>query len=86
MLEDGGDGQTGPVNKQRLAVEVVYDEKDNIISTGRYILKRSHRPGDTFIRDWKEYRVLESGITECKLGTMLVSKAEKVTITYEGKQ
>lgn len=67
----------------KAVAEIVIDESGEVISVERYILSRSHRKGDTFIRDYKEYFVLDSSITFGKHGGALVEHVVRL-IAYKG--
>ena len=55
-----------------VAVELRLDKDGNVLHIGRYIFKRIHGVGETFIEDRKEYRVIKSDLTCSEMGNILV--------------
>jgi hypothetical protein len=59
-------------DKIKAAAEIAVDESGEVLWVERYILRRTHGPGETFIRDYKEYRVVATVVTYGKHGGALV--------------
>ena len=62
------------------AIEIRFDETGGILKIAPWLFSRIHRPGDTFIDDWKEYRVIASELTVGKYGGALVEHVVRLVI------
>lgn len=62
----------------KAVAEILIDESGEILSVERYIMNRRHAIGDTFIRDYKEYHVLDSVVTVGRYGGALVEHVVKL--------
>lgn len=62
----------------RAAAEIVVDESGELLWVDRYIFKRVHGPGETFIRDSRTYLVVASKLTLGKYGGALVEHVVRV--------
>lgn len=56
----------------KAAAEIVIDENGEVLWVERYIFKRIHGQGETFVRESKTYTVLTSKITHGAHGGALV--------------
>src|SRR5215831_231604 len=59
-------------DREKFAVEVATDEAGNVLWIERYIFKRIHGPGESFVKDKRTYVVVASSHTEGKHGAILV--------------
>jgi len=60
------------------AAEIVINEKNEVLWVERYVFSRIHDPGQLFIRDYKEYKVVASAATPGDLGGVLVEHKVKL--------
>jgi len=62
----------------KAAAEIVVDESGEVLWVDRYIFKRIHGPGESFIRDSITYEVVASKITHGAHGGALVEHVVKI--------
>lgn len=62
----------------KAAAEIAVDENGEVLWVERYIFKRIHGPGESFIRGGKTYEVVASAITRGKHGGALVEHVVRV--------
>ena len=74
-MEQRGVSDEYPV---KAVAEIAVDESGEILWVERYIFKRIHGPGETFIKDSRTYEVLASSITLGKHGGALVEHVCRV--------
>lgn len=56
----------------KAAAEIAVDESGEVLWVERYIFKRIHGPGETFVKESRTYEVVASSITHGKHGGALV--------------
>ena len=68
---------TSECEKVKAVAEIVIDEQGSVLWVERYIFKRTHGPGETFVKDSKTYTIIKSKITHGGYGGALVEHVVK---------